>query len=36
LLLGQTFSPCEKDRKRRQEFSDCAAMDDQPLMRDPL
>jgi hypothetical protein len=36
LLLDQAFSPREENQKRRQELSDCAAMDDQPLMHDPL
>jgi hypothetical protein len=36
LLFDQTVAACQENQKRRQELSDCAAMDDQPLMHDPL
>src|SRR5258708_39569613 len=31
LLLDQAVAPCEEDQKRCKEFSDRAAVDDQPL-----
>lgn len=32
LLFDQTLAACQADKKRRQELSDRAAVDDQPLM----
>jgi hypothetical protein len=36
VLFDQTVPARQENQKWRKELSDCAAMDDQPLMHDPF
>jgi hypothetical protein len=36
VLFDQTVAACQENQNGREKFSDSAAMDDQPLMHDPL